>query len=216
METEQEWKVYSQMEYTHFPNAFFANLQISFTFLFCYYWNTTHLPLSLPVLPFRMLGGLPRLSFRGSHYFLESLYIPGRWLAQRWRPVTSGNWTPNIYIPSGGRVAQLYPQALGAHFSRLLRHAWATLGLFFTPGHHTGVKHNTTIEISFHNIKATDYGLDDRSSRVWFPAADGNFSLHHNVQNGSRAHPDSYPMGTGGSFPGDKATGAWSWPLTSM
>jgi hypothetical protein len=35
-----------------------------------------------------------------------------------------GNWTPNIYIPSGVRVAQLYPQALGAHFSRLLRHHW--------------------------------------------------------------------------------------------
>jgi hypothetical protein len=82
------------------------------------------------------LWGLPR---RGSHYFLESLYTPGRWLAWRWRPVTSGNWTPNIYIPSGARVAQLYPHVLGAHFSRLLRHAWTTLALFFTPGHHTGV-----------------------------------------------------------------------------
>jgi hypothetical protein len=25
----------------------------------------------------------------------------------------------------------------------------------------------------------------------------------------------SYPMGTGGSFPGGKAVGEWSWPLTS-
>jgi hypothetical protein len=25
----------------------------------------------------------------------------------------------------------------------------------------------------------------------------------------------SYPMGTGGSFPGVEAAGAWSWPLTS-
>jgi hypothetical protein len=38
----------------------------------------------------------------------------------------------------GDRVAQLHPQALGTHFSRLLRHAWVTLGLFFNPGHHTG------------------------------------------------------------------------------
>jgi hypothetical protein len=38
----------------------------------------------------------------------------------------------------GGRVAQLYPQALGTHFNRLLRHAWVTVGLFFNPGHHTG------------------------------------------------------------------------------
>jgi hypothetical protein len=30
-------------------------------------------------------------------------------------------------------VAQLYPQAPGTHFSRLLRHAWATVGLFFSP-----------------------------------------------------------------------------------
>jgi hypothetical protein len=27
----------------------------------------------------------------------------------------------------------------------------------------------------------------------------------NNVQNGSETHPVSYPMGTGGSFPGDKA-----------
>jgi hypothetical protein len=38
----------------------------------------------------------------------------------------------------GDRVAQLYPQALGTHFSRLLRHAWVTVGLFFNPGHHMG------------------------------------------------------------------------------
>jgi hypothetical protein len=38
----------------------------------------------------------------------------------------------------GDRVAQLYPQALGTHFSRLLRHAWVTVGLFLNPGHHAG------------------------------------------------------------------------------
>jgi hypothetical protein len=54
---------------------------------------------------------------------------------------------------------------------------------------------------------ALGYGLDDRGSRVRFPAGAGNFSLHHRVQNGSGAHPSSYPMGTGGSFPGDKAAG---------
>jgi len=34
--------------------------------------------------------------------------------------------------------------------------------------------------------------------------------------NGSGAHPASYPMGIRGSFPGDKAAGAWNWPLTSI
>jgi hypothetical protein len=51
-------------------------------------------------------------------------------------------------------------------------------------------------------------GLDDRGSRVLFPAGAGNFSLHHRVQNGSGAQPASFPMGTGGSFPGGKAAGA--------
>jgi hypothetical protein len=54
---------------------------------------------------------------------------------------------------------------------------------------------------------ALGYGLDDRRSRVRFPARAGNFSLHHCVQNGSGAHPASYPMGTRGSFPGGKAAG---------
>jgi hypothetical protein len=36
----------------------------------------------------------------------------------------------------------------------------------------------------------------------------GSLSLHHCVQNGSGAHPASYPMGTRGSFPGVKAAGA--------
>jgi hypothetical protein len=59
------------------------------------------------------------------------------------------------------------------------------------------------------------YGLDDRGSRFRFPAGAGNFSLHHRVQNGSGAHPASYPRGTGSSFPGGKAAGVWSWALTS-
>jgi hypothetical protein len=57
-------------------------------------------------------------------------------------------------------------------------------------------------------------GLDDRGSRVRFSAGAGNFSPHHRVQNGSGAHPASYQMNTRGSFPGGKAVGAWSWPLT--
>jgi hypothetical protein len=52
---------------------------------------------------------------------------------------------------------------------------------------------------------ALDYGLDDRGSRVRLPAGAGNFSLHHRVQNGSGAHPASYPMGTWDSLPGGKA-----------
>ena len=35
-------------------------------------------------------------------------------------------------------MAQLYPQALATHFSRLLQNAWAIVEPFFNPGHHMG------------------------------------------------------------------------------
>jgi hypothetical protein len=54
------------------------------------------------------------------------------------------------------------------------------------------------------------YGLDDRGPRVRFLAGAGNFSLHYSVQNGSGAHPASYPMDTRGYFPGGKAAEARS------
>jgi hypothetical protein len=59
-------------------------------------------------------------------------------------------------------------------------------------------------------------GLRAGWSGVRVPAGAVNFSLHHRVHTGSGAHPVSYPMGTKGSFPGDKEAGAWSWPLTSI
>jgi hypothetical protein len=49
--------------------------------------------------------------------------------------------------------------------------------------------------------------LGDRGSRVRFPAGARNLSLHHRGQNGSGAHPASYPMGTRDSFPRGKAGG---------
>jgi hypothetical protein len=45
---------------------------------------------------------------------------------------------------------------------------------------------------------ARDYG----TSRAPFQAVQ-DFSLLHSVQTGCRAHPASYPMGTGGTFPRD-------------
>jgi hypothetical protein len=40
--------------------------------------------------------------------------------------------------------------------------------------------------------------------------------FHYRVQTGSGAHPASYLMSIGGSFPGGKADEAWNWPLTSI
>jgi hypothetical protein len=51
----------------------------------------------------------------------------------------------------------------------------------------------------------SDYGLDDRAIRVRFQAGANDFSCSLCVQTGSGAHPASYPMVTGGPFPGGKA-----------
>jgi hypothetical protein len=53
---------------------------------------------------------------------------------------------------------------------------------------------------------ATGYGLDDQGIGVPVPVGSRTFLLHV-VQTGSGAHPASYPMGTGGSFPGVKRPG---------
>jgi hypothetical protein len=82
-----------------------------------------------------------------------------------------------------------------------------------SPASEIGIGHNHYTGISNKSRDssvgiALGYGLDDWSSRIRFPAGAENFSLHHRVQNGSGAHPSSYPMGTRGSLPGGKAARA--------
>jgi len=47
---------------------------------------------------------------------------------------------------------------------------------------------------------------------VWFLAGAGMdvFPFHHCIQTGSVAHPASYPIGNGGSFPRGKAASTQS------
>jgi hypothetical protein len=66
------------------------------------------------------------------------------------------------------------------------------------------------------DVRWVEGGNHPTDDYTLFPAGGGNFSLHHRVQNGSGAHPASYPMRTRGSFPGFKAAGAWSWLLTCL
>jgi hypothetical protein len=61
---------------------------------------------------------------------------------------------------------------------------------------------------------ATGYGLDGRDYVVRVPV-DARFSLVHVVQIGCEAHPASRPLGSGRFFPGGKAAGPRSGPLTS-
>jgi hypothetical protein len=55
------------------------------------------------------------------------------------RPTPNPEGQASIFVTPEDRVTQLYPQALGTHFSRLLRLAWATLGLFLSSGHRTEI-----------------------------------------------------------------------------
>jgi hypothetical protein len=54
---------------------------------------------------------------------------------------------------------------------------------------------------------ATGYGLDDQGVGVRVPVGPRFFSSYA-VQTGSGAYPASYPVGTRGSFLGNKAAGA--------
>jgi hypothetical protein len=54
---------------------------------------------------------------------------------------------------------------------------------------------------------ATGYGLDDRGVGVPSPGGGKNFHFSMSFRPFSGAHPASYPMGTGGSFPGVKRQG---------
>jgi hypothetical protein len=51
----------------------------------------------------------------------------------------------------------------------------------------------------------SDHGLDDREIEVRSPTGAEDFSSSPCVQTGYGAHPASYPIGTGGPFPGGKA-----------
>jgi hypothetical protein len=47
-------------------------------------------------------------------------------------------------IPEDQASAFISPRGgVATHFSRLLRHAWVTVGLFLFPGHHTGIIFDT-------------------------------------------------------------------------
>jgi hypothetical protein len=104
---------------------------------------------------------------------------------------------------TAARYMRLYPLILD------LRTGWKTDWHLSEPGETLNIRalnQDTESRDSSVGI-ALSYGLDDRGSRVRVPARAGNFSLHHRVQNGSGAHPASYPMGTRGSFPVGKAAG---------
>jgi hypothetical protein len=92
--------------------------------------------------------------------------------------------------------------------NRILKLATAVSFQSF-PVHHKQICHSQrAVKITQFIQIVLGYGLEDRGSRIRFPAGAGNYALHHRVQNGSGSHPTSHPMGTGGSFSGVKRPGS--------
>jgi hypothetical protein len=58
-------------------------------------------------------------------------------------------------------------------------------------------------------LRAGRPGIDSRQSLTFF-------SPRHRVHTLSGAHPASYPVGIGDSFPRGKVARAWTWPLTCI
>jgi hypothetical protein len=85
-------------------------------------------PWSPPQNPAEFLGGFSTIFF----FYRVGLLAP--------RPTPILEDQAPVFISPRGRVSQLYPRARGTHFSRLLRHAWVTVGLFLFlfHGHHRG------------------------------------------------------------------------------
>jgi hypothetical protein len=91
----------------------------------------------------------------------------------------------------------------------LARRSWISI-YFHQP--HLPSKFLAVASLYIQSVKRRDTGW---TARVQFQTRETNFSLLHSVQTGFWAHSTPYPMDTEGSFPGGKAAGAWSWPLTS-
>jgi hypothetical protein len=84
--------------------------------------------------------GLPLWGFVTITFLLGCIVSP--------RPTPNLEDQVSVFMTPGDRVAQLYPQVLGTHFSRFLRRAWVTVGLFFNPGHYTGGIYSSCLLIS--------------------------------------------------------------------
>jgi hypothetical protein len=83
--------------------------------------------------------------------------------------------------------------------------AFYTLGFKYFPGPVKRLFQTHTHTQIYIRSRGSSVGIGGWTIGVPFPAGAGNFFLHHRVQTGSGAHPVSYLIGTGGSFPGGEA-----------
>jgi hypothetical protein len=159
---------------------------------------------ALPLLPIRLYG--VTLKHRDNYLYL----CPQHLLEQRKRSGLCACTRLQLCVPHWPSCLRDSKQIYSYCCSTNKQHVYYT-------ALHRDVNHYSLFKPWDSSVGiATGYGPDDWMIGVRFPAGAGNFSLHHRVQNGSGAHKASYPKVTRASFPGSKAAGTWSWPLTSI
>jgi hypothetical protein len=112
-------------------------------------------------------------------------------------PDFNGTRTPTV------RSSSPQPVAIPTELSRLLEGVPVRYSLDMRTLRHIP---DTTL----HTVRIVAIVSECYHNSVWvrFPAVLRDFSSLHSFRTGSGAHPASYPTGTGGSFPGNKAAGA--------
>jgi hypothetical protein len=70
---------------------------------------------------------------------------------------------------------------VATHFSRLLQHAWFTVGLFLFPGHHTGIVviHLTNIFLTVMKFHRSSLSLQKRVTESY---PDNNYQIMPNTR----------------------------------
>jgi hypothetical protein len=148
---------------------------------------------------------------KGSSYFLTPEFGWRRWgkLWNIWRFIRS-EWLPNTNLEQyryANPLAEMPCVLLISAFVRMKLQQKSNCKPWWQHQHrpckHWGFEFES-------RPKATGYGLDAQGVRVRVLVG-ASFSPLDDVQSGSGAHSVSYPIGTGGSFPGCKADGAWDY-----
>jgi hypothetical protein len=154
------------------------------------------------------LSGLKTGSFLISHptrfffffFFVTQCRRKGACLALLEDVVTNGCWKRKFRLR---RLHQYIAAILGRTVSHRIypvhRESVSPAGCNFRQG----VRRKTAQWINKIGCDALRPGFNSRRGQWW------DFSLRHRVHTGSGAHPASYPVGTGSSYFGGKAAGAW-------
>jgi hypothetical protein len=88
-------------------------------------------------------------------------------------PATNLEDQASLFVTPRNRITKLHHQALCNHFCRLLRHTWATFGLFLSSGHQTEKViytdcFSSVLSVTTVGIEARNYRIQKKSATTVF------------------------------------------------